>query len=244
MNEFELRAGELCNIFIGFKDGLIKNSNLIDALHFHKLELYARELEVGYKAEKNIKDWVEKFQLMFYRLTSDHHTDLLLILNNVFALIVLFSLAAVILFLCANYLQNWIEIGRECCDLRQSYYLLIILPDHIYEYNKLIVWLEIIAIIALCIIFIALFITVVYCMHYYIHNKYPKICFIILCISTAIILAVKPALILPIFGKLIDESLKVDFPAFTSLSVVYAILMFLLIWSLQKTARKNTIIPN
>ena len=49
---------------------------------------------------------------------------------------------------------------------------------------------------------------------------------------------------LPIFGKLIDESLKIDFPAFTSLSVVYAILMFLLIWSLQKTARKNTIIPN
>lgn len=43
------------------------------------LELYARELEIieKEKHEKiSFKEKIEKWQLWFYRLTSDHHTDL------------------------------------------------------------------------------------------------------------------------------------------------------------------------
>lgn len=58
------------------------------------------------------------------------------------------------------------------------------------------------------------------------------------------ILIFKPSLLLPFVGQLFDEGLKANFPAMQSLSVVYCILMFLMLFSLQKTARKNSIIPS
>ncbi|MDE5816341.1 MAG: pentapeptide repeat-containing protein [Helicobacter sp.] len=242
-------ANEFRNIFKNIKNALIRDNNLLDASHFHKMELYAKELELKYKKEEaeeesGIRDTVDKIQLMLYRVTSDHHTDLMLILTNVLALIVLFAIASIILLCCTDYLPKWIGTNNECHVLEQSRYLFAMLPKHLHEYIKLIVWGEITIIITLCATFVYVFKCIV--CHIYAANNNKKLhcCFIVVFLVNAFILAIKPAIMLPIFGKLIDESLKIDFPAFTSLSVVYAILMFLLIWSLQKTARKNTIVPN
>ncbi|MDE7318023.1 MAG: pentapeptide repeat-containing protein [Helicobacter sp.] len=242
-------ANEFRNVFKNIKDGLIRGNNLLDASLFHKMELYAKELELKYKKEEaeeesGIRDTVDKIQLMLYRVTSDHHTDLMLILTNVLALIVLFAITSITLLFCADYLLKWIGINDECHVLEQIRCLFAMLPKHIHEYIKPIVWGEITIIITLCATFVYVFKCIV--CHIYAANNNKKLhcCFIVVFLANAFILAVKPAIMLPIFGKLIDESLKIDFPAFTSLSIVYAILMFLLIWSLQKTARKNTIVPN
>ena len=242
-------ANEFRNVFKNIKDGLIRGNNLLDASLFHKMELYAKELELKYKKEEaeeesGIRDTVDKIQLMLYRVTSDHHTDLLLILTNVLALIVLFAIISIMLLFCADYLLKWIGINDECHVLEQSRCLFAMLQKHLHEYIKPIVLVEVVTIFIPCAIFVYVFKHIVCHIYGANNNKKLHCCFIVVFLANAIILAIKPAIMLPIFGKLIDESLKIDFPAFTSLSVVYAILMFLLIWSLQKTARKNTIIPN
>lgn len=226
-------ANEFRNTFRNFKNALIKDNNLIDASQFHKMELYAKELEMNYKKEKATKDWIEKIHLMLYRLTSDHHTDLLLILNNMLALIVLFGTFVYGLCCFASHdkiKENGAMTNYFCfeCDMGN------------------IVCCEVLLILALCLAFVIVFMLMVG-MFYYINTRCKHLgrWFVVIFLANAFILAIKPAIMLPIFGKLIDDSLnKIDFPAFTSLSVVYAILMFLLIWSLQKTARKNTIVPN
>ena len=178
----------------------------------------------------------------FYRFTSDHHTDLLLILNNVLGLIILFCAFIYELCCVASY-----DIIIENGVSKKVYYLYSLMTNSFCPECGIgnIVWCEVISIVALCLIFAIVFLLMV-AMFYCINTrcKHLGCWFIVVFLINAIILAAKPAIMLPIFGKLIDESLKIDFPAFTSLSVVYAILMFLLIWSLQKTARKNTIVPN
>lgn len=90
------------------KNALIKDNNLLDASNFHKLELYAKEIELKEKSkrkiewdksklEENINKNVKKFKyfiehllLAFYRKSSDHHTDFLKIFNNLILLISLY----------------------------------------------------------------------------------------------------------------------------------------------------------
>ena len=69
----------------------------------------------------------------------------------------------------------------------------------------------------------------------------------------------KPKQLMPIIGKLIDDKdsccccddfdifeIYLNMTSFPSetLNLIYMFFLFLLLWSLQKTARKNTIIPN
>ena len=240
-------ANELRDTFRAIKGTLIKDNNLLDASQFHRVELYCKEIEIRYRRKEKarnsgIRDVVDKIHLMLYRLTSDHHTDLLLIFNNMLALIVLFG--AFVYGLCCFAGHDKIkENGIE----KTVYYLHSLMTNSFCPECGIgnIVWCEVFSIVALCLIFAIVFLLMV-AMFYCINTrcKHLGCWFIVVFLINAIILAAKPAIMLPIFGKLIDESLKIDFPAFTSLSVVYAILMFLLIWSLQKTARKNTIVPN
>ncbi|MDE7196487.1 MAG: hypothetical protein K2N69_05680, partial [Helicobacter sp.] len=242
-------SDEYRDVFKNIKNALIKDGNLLGASRFHKMELYCKEIELGLKRKENretsIRDFADKIQLMFYRLTSDHHTDLLLVLNNVLGLIMLFSIFVFCLFYYADY--SIICIDSPYCFLKEVY----IISPTVLEYfcsncilSNLFYW-EISTIIVVCIIFTIMFLLMMWFINF-VHVCCQELdyCFIVFFVFLLFILAVKPAIMLPIFGKLIDESLKIDFPAFTSLSVVYAILMFLLIWSLQKTARKNTIVPN
>ena len=180
---------------------------------------------------------------MFYRLTSDHHTDLLLILNNVIFLIAWFGIMNGAL----NFLFN------------QDYFDLSI--EKILMALGAFVACFIFAIITLCfmfgyfkIFFVAYARKRLYCKIRklrkqfslkYMYNKYKNKngIFCIAYIITAIMLVAKPALLVPIFGQMIDTKSSIGF-AFASLNIIYAIFMFLLIFSLQKTARKNTIVPN
>ncbi|MCW1344881.1 pentapeptide repeat-containing protein [Campylobacter jejuni] len=61
------------------------------------------------------------------------------------------------------------------------------------------------------------------------------------CIFT---LLVKPSLMLPIFGSFLEKDTDATYPLLLSLSVVYFILVALVLFSLQKTARKNSIVPS
>ena len=222
-------ANEFRNTFKNFKNGLIKDNNLIDASQFHKMELYAKELEASYKKERSTKDWTEKIQLMLYRLTSDHHTDLLLILNNVFIIIALFSA----MNFAINYFDmHSLKIGQATEAFIACFTFLMLASLLILDYGKLHISFRFSYIQALF------------------HEKQgTKKCFracvvFVSHITATMTLVVKPSSFVPIFGKLIDECFGINSPTITSLNIVYAILMFLLIWSLQKTARKNTIVPN
>ncbi|HEC1727145.1 TPA: hypothetical protein R1703_000230, partial [Campylobacter lari] len=63
----------------------------------------------------------------------------------------------------------------------------------------------------------------------------------IVCIFT---LLAKPSLMLPVFGSFLEKDSNATYPLLLSLSVVYFILVALVIFSLQKTARKNSIVPS
>ncbi|EHD2941672.1 hypothetical protein JRT61_001023 [Campylobacter coli] len=61
------------------------------------------------------------------------------------------------------------------------------------------------------------------------------------CIFT---LLVKPSLLLPALGSFLDKDSNATYPLLLSLSVVYFMLAVLILFSLQKTARKNSIVPS
>ncbi|ACM64770.2 UNVERIFIED_CONTAM: hypothetical protein O8I53_03930 [Campylobacter lari] len=63
----------------------------------------------------------------------------------------------------------------------------------------------------------------------------------IVCIFT---LLAKPSLMLPVFGSFLEKDTNATYSLLLSLSVVYFILVALVIFSLQKTARKNSIVPS
>ncbi len=61
------------------------------------------------------------------------------------------------------------------------------------------------------------------------------------CIFT---LLVKPSLLLPALGSFLDKDSNATYPLLLSLSVVYFMFVVLILFSLQKTARKNSIVPS
>ena len=90
----EKTANDYRDSFRLIKNNLLKNNNALDASQYHKMELYCKEIELESKEQKSPSDWLEKWQLWFYRKTSDHHTDLLRIVGWVMACIGLFGLVS------------------------------------------------------------------------------------------------------------------------------------------------------
>ncbi|MCR6591194.1 Putative integral membrane protein [Campylobacter insulaenigrae] len=62
-------------------------------------------------------------------------------------------------------------------------------------------------------------------------------------IITIIAIGINIAILNPFIGKLISDKIEFKDPSFAYATFAYAILMFLVLFSLQKTARKNSIIP-
>ena len=304
------------DIFKNIKNALIKSGNLLGASRFRKMELYCKEIELDLKKKENkessIRDTTDRIQLMFYRLTSDHHTDLLLILNNVIILIALFGIANFTLprlnqfdtlqfeFLtcCISLLEFlnciafvgisiFILLHRKL-TLKESYRkcLRVIKDDFIIILLYLAFMLYVLcnysasSVCLPCITFAApLLYFIVYTSAKHFRIKIAKkitlplayfmfgFMFIIrncmLCIAyivAFIMLFCSPSSILPVLGKLIenkssDSCYCNDFDIFgfccttesvasETLNFLYMLLLFLLLFSLQKTARKNTIVPN
>ncbi|MDE7174246.1 MAG: hypothetical protein K2N70_07870, partial [Helicobacter sp.] len=273
-------AKDFRNIFKNIKNAFIKDSNLIDASHFHKMELYAKELEIDYKQEKSVKDWVEQIQLYCYRLTSDHHTNLLLILNHTIFLIALFCVANLGLTLCAtdSNFENITKISnikiREICIVSLFVGLAICFIFNCFsQISSAIIC---ICMLITCVCFFPCFVyffniercfTILYCVallllacacilrcrnkQYAFYFSYPIV---------TIMLFFNPSSILPILGKLIENKSaetcflvigKVKILCWSgasfapeTLNLIYMLFLFLLLWSLQKTARKNTIVPS
>lgn len=250
----------------------------------------------------------DRIQLSFYRITSEHHTNLVKIVNNVILLIALmgcFSLYLLSAKLPKNeegkmwitsfsgfpLQHNFITMERE----ENIYYLpqtnidgsLKFLLDILYKFCSadivlysfvlfVFIWLAIQIprstrkkVYSLCVVvglaclfcfacknlvwlktWISFFavlscFVIIYSLLLLLRNYWLRGVVVVLsyCICICMLIA-KPALLLPIFGKFIDETLKINYPLMTSLGVIYSILMFLMLFSLQKTARKNSIIPN
>ena len=94
-------ANDFRDSFRIFKNALIKDNNLLDASNYHKIELYFKEIELDSKKPKPFsKEWIDFWQLKLYRLTSNHHTDLLRIFS---CLVILIGCFATILFFIKDY---------------------------------------------------------------------------------------------------------------------------------------------
>lgn len=113
--------------FRNFKSTLIANHNTLDALNFHKAELYCKEIELRQKWDKKgieakneadmrknilkFKECVDYLLLCFYRKLCEHHTDFLRVFNNLILLIALYALFA--------YLGNFDELVNENNSLKK-----------------------------------------------------------------------------------------------------------------------------
>ncbi|EMZ40765.1 hypothetical protein C826_00599 [Helicobacter bilis WiWa] len=97
-------ANDFRDSFRLIKNALIKDNNLLDASNFHKYELYCKEIELDSKNPKIFsKDFIDKWQLFFYRITSNHHTDLLKSFHSLLVVIGIFAflnIATIIGFNC------------------------------------------------------------------------------------------------------------------------------------------------
>ena len=307
-------ANEFRDSFRNIKSLLIEHHNMLDASNYHRVELYCKELELGYRREEKaknsgIRDVVDKIQLMLYRITSDHHTDLLLILNNVIFLIALFgimnlglcfytknitidcvilkiysvkiwetcitALLFVAISLCfmldcyKSFIKNMLHIKNSIFSnkfyMRTFLSLLFLMPllsFAIVIYATVLVYPNLLWVFIGLIFFNSiLLISFVFFVYFNflesLFNK--KAIFILSYFIVALMLILKPSSILPVLGKLIDnksgksclftcENFKLIYnsasPALETLNLLYMLLLFLLLFSLQKTARKNTIIPN
>ena len=219
----------------------------------NKIETYTKEYEQKReKSEKpDIRDFVDRIQLMFYRLTSDHHTDLLLILNNVIFLIALFGCVNLVFVVLLHYYDTISSILWSLISCAMFVFMAIcfMLEPKINGYYT--------GIVKIPLVIIELFISGILAGIYGvmiiffiesigIFNVQIKRIFMLILSYCIVLFALisQPSFLLPILGKIIDiEKINAIF-AFESLNIVYTIFLFLLLFSLQKTARKNTIVPN
>lgn len=216
--------------FRTIKNVLIANNNLLDASAWHKLELYAKEHEL--KLQKPClltapKKWCDLWQLKLYRHTSAHHTDLLkiwhtlIVLNGVFG--ILFGLA----FLFSNCQIDCIkcvDLCLKCCEYQCK---------NLYEiYNN---FGKVCINIILSLLFIVLFLCVVM-------GKTSRVVFITIgYVASSVILITNPKYLFPAVS-LFEKS--ENFSHIATISAIYTFFFILVVFSLQKTARKNSIIPN
>ncbi|MGX2971663.1 hypothetical protein [Helicobacter sp. T3_23-1059] len=179
------------------KNVLILQNNLLDASNYHRIELYFKEIELNSQKPKIFsKDWIDLWQLKFYRVISEHHTDLLKITSW---LVVLIGMFATTLFFTKDFDNNimWYAISWAIFGISLS----LLVLDKIKRLG-----------------FFAL-INLLPCAWLVAHN--PNLIF-----GVASLFADK------------QENILLNF-----VFLIYTILFILLTFSLQKTARRNSIIP-
>lgn len=325
-------ANDFRDSFRIFKNALIKENNNLDASEFHKLELYCKEIELGEspnkrgiqaqseedvrKNTKPFKESIDWFLLRFYRKLSEHHTDLLRVLNNLVLLIALYagfvyignfkigdaktssisqqlsqnieclkdsiressfiqeynlSLQLVLIILSILFMaciirylifmfkasvkhtkHKQITFKIIFTGIRKDFWLLLIILSFV---------IAILCIIALVIgyksemdnylfilvnifgfcLFIVLYLWLV-CLDS-IFLRYIVV--IVAYIVASVTLGDNIAILNPLIGKLItDDKTMTNDPLFATITLAYTILTLLVLFSLQKTARKNSIVPS
>ena len=324
-------ANDFRDSFRIFKNALIKENNNLDASEFHKLELYCKEIELGEspnkrgiqaqseedvrKNTKPFKESIDWFLLGFYRKLSEHHTDLLRVLNNLVLLIALYagfvyignfkigdaktssisqqlsqnieclkdsiressfiqeynlSLQLVLIILSILFMaciirylifmfkasvkhtkHKQITFKIIFTGIRKDFWLLLIILSFV---------IAILCIIALVIgyksemdnylfilvnifgfcLFIVLYLWLVCLDSIFLRYIVVIVAYIVASVALGKNIAILGFLI----GQLITGKASTNDPLFTAITLAYTILTLLVLFSLQKTARKNSIVPS
>ncbi|MBF7043713.1 pentapeptide repeat-containing protein, partial [Campylobacter volucris] len=199
-------ANDFRDSFRVFKSTLVKDNNALDASNFHKYELYCKEIELEEKKPKMFsKEWMDKWQLFFYRKLCDHHTNLLL--NLKWLVITLGIFASIFLIIKIN------KYGINILDIFNTY--------GIYASS-----------LGCFLLFVLAFFKCLEKMKAFV------------CVNLIIIFWVicyKPKIIFGIANLIGDNNYNI----YENLLItIYTIIVGLILFSLQKTARKNSIVPN
>lgn len=248
-------ANDFRDSFRIFKNALIKENNLLDASNYHKIELYFKEIEL--KAKKPLKfskEWIDLWQLRLYRLTSNHHTNLLKIWNNFVILVGIFSLLTLgTIILCdkvASEIVYWNFFAYKISPTLLTINIIIL---------AIFIGLCAISIFGkICLNFIIIWILSIFIPQYFFMNGYmlifaflfivigflfyfKKFAISISYISLFLLLFINPKYLISVVNIFSHKNCLFD-PLMT-ISALYSILSIILLFSLQKTARKNSIIP-
>lgn len=299
-------ANDFRDSFRVFKNALIKDNNLLDASNFHKYELYCKEIELNSndilsKYERDevfdklalcLKQKVDWCLLLFYRKLSDHHTDLLKVINNCFVLIAIY-------FMCIfnftnvdfleikeinifSFLKSFSFYGDDkivaAAKVSPLYFLLLLFfaPIAIFmaslyysdKQKRSVIFKKIKFKIGKFLLIVAIFAAICFALFVinsnffipltkiavfwgifflviYIDSLYLRYyCVILSYINFIIIIAHYPIILNPLIGKVLNDKIKIEDPLVMVMTFTYTILMFLVLFSLQKTARKNSIVPS
>ena len=227
-----IMANDYRDSFRLIKNNLLKNNNTLDASQYHKMELYCKEIELESKEQKSPSDWLERWQLWFYRKTSDHHTDLLKIIAWVLVWVGLCGLA----LFAYRYggrlpLQpksgSLLGVFQKSCGWFYEFFSV-----HHVGYVALLLLLGFLA--------ASLLLRLVrWGLPYARYCKYLS--FTLGAVYSLCVAIQNPKYILGVanFTTLADSDWVENI-----ILLLYTIGMILLLFSLQKTARKNTIIPS
>ncbi|WP_415858845.1 pentapeptide repeat-containing protein [Campylobacter molothri] len=109
-NKYKLKCAKDCkDSFRVIKDVLTNQNNTLEAQEWHKLELYAKEVELEIKLSMGSKMlWYDRLLLYIYRNTSNHHLDFVTILNFTVSMISIYGLLLLLLnlFIDDLYINN------------------------------------------------------------------------------------------------------------------------------------------
>ncbi len=224
-------ANDFRDSFRNFKSVLIKDSNLLDASNFHKYELYCKELELKFKKLKIFsREWIDKWQLFFYRKLCDHHTDILQSLNSLILVIGIFVLSSVVMVAIFNYslgykpiLEHWYFsldfYNHHINSIIQDNYLFVVKVNFAMLFGYLIL-----VGFALCL-------------------KYMREFFIIISYGVTLsVLVVSPKILIPAMGIFTDKRAMLD--PLSTIGGIYTIVFGFVVFSFIKTIRKNSIVPS
>lgn len=211
-------ANDFRDSFRTFKNALIKDSNLLDASNFHKYELYCKELELKFKKPKIFsREWIDKWQLFFYRKLCDHHTDLLL---NLRWLVVVVGFFVSVLFVLRYGDGNLLQFFNKDNNLLKILKAML----NIKALND-----SNVAYLILLYSFIGLFFVRTFFIFYYL------VIFILM-------LAMSPYNLFSVVNFVTKDQSSSSLE--NIIMVAYTLIMILVLFSLQKTARKSSIVPN
>lgn len=217
-------------MFSSIKASLLKSLNNFDASNYHRMELYCKEEELKFNKPKIFsKDWIDKWQLSFYRHTSDHHTDIFKSFNSLIALIGIFGLLCGAVVWGLDYFVFDHKEGVNILKLKEIYssHIEASIKEHILSY--------VIGNIVLFFVFLGLFLGVVWeCLR----NLFVPLGYI----AVLGFFAISPKYLVPAMSFF--DSKKALLDPICTLGGLYTLLFGFLAYSFIKTTRKNSIIPS
>ncbi|EKN7408274.1 pentapeptide repeat-containing protein [Campylobacter jejuni] len=210
-------ANDFRDSFRIFKNALIKDNNLLDASNFHKYELYCKEIELKNKKGKTFKDVVDRWQLLFYRKLCDHHTNLILNLKWFIVIVGFFTSILFGLRYGDGNLMQFFNKDSDLLKMLKNILNIKALNDSNATY------------LILLYSFIGLFFVRTFFIFYYL------VIFILM-------LAISPYNLF----TMINFAIRHETNSFLEniIIIIYTLSIVLIIFSLQKTARKNSIVPS